>query len=262
MVRLEVVDSTNRYAADAVRQGAPEGLVVVAAEQTAGRGRLGRAWVAPKGTALLCSLVFRPRLRVDELHLVVTAVALAAADAAQETGGVRIDLKWPNDLVAGDDKVGGILAEVVADRSGRQATSALVVGVGVNLGASELRIRLATDSSRHGPVSVTGLTELSGRAVACDDVLAAMLRSLAGRYGAQRRPDPSTMDEYRRRCVTIGESVRVDAMGRSFSGLARGIDDSGRLLVETAGGRLTLDAADVVHLREIRRRASRGNWNP
>ncbi len=248
MVRLDIVDSTNRYAADAARKGAPEGLVVVAEEQTAGRGRLGRSWVAPRGAALLCSIVFRPRLPAGELHLVPAVVALAAADAAQDLSGAPVGLKWPNDLVAGQAKVGGVLTEVVASQA---EAPALVVGVGVNLEASGVRDRLGEDESGDGPALVTGLTELAGHPVARDELLAALLGSLGRRYGPSGRPDRSTLDEYRRRCTTIGKWVRIDTGQRSFLGLALEIDDTGRLTVESAGRRLVLDAADVVHLRDV-----------
>ncbi len=247
MVRLDVVDSTNRYAADAARRGTPDGLVVVAEEQKAGRGRLGRTWVAPRGEALLCSVVLRPGLGVEDLHLVPTAVALAAADAAAQTSGALITLKWPNDLVVGDAKVGGVLAEVVApdDRTG-QAPSALVVGVGVNLEAGGVAALLGGEAVGR----VTGLSELAGRPVARDEVLEAMLRSLRRRWGASRSPDRTTMDEYRARCSTLGRRVRADTVRGSISGLARQIDDAGRLVVELGDVELALDAADIIHLRD------------
>jgi len=247
VVRLDVVDSTNRYAADAARRGAPDGLVVVAEEQTAGRGRLARTWVAPRGEALLCSVVLRPGLGVEDLHLVPTAVALAAADAAAQASGAPITMKWPNDLVAGDAKVGGVLAEVVApaDRAG-QAPAALVVGVGINLKAGGVLALLGEEAAGR----VTGLTELAGRPVARDEVLEAMLRSLRHRWGANRSPDRSTMEEYRARCSTLGRRVRADTVRGSFSGLARRIDDAGRLVVDLGGGEVVLDAADIIHLRD------------
>ena len=247
MVRLDVVDSTNRYAADAARRGAPDGLVVVAEEQTAGRGRLARTWVAPRGEALLCSVVLRPGLGVEDLHLVPTAVALAAADAAAQTSGAPITMKWPNDLVAGDAKVGGVLAEVVApaDRAG-QAPAALVVGVGINLEAGGVLALLGPEAAGR----VTGLTELAGRPVARDEVLEAMLGSLRHRWGANRSSDRSTMEEYRARCSTLGRRVRADTVRGSFSGLARLIDDAGRLVVDLGGGEVVLDAADIIHLRD------------
>ncbi|MGD0344084.1 MAG: biotin--[acetyl-CoA-carboxylase] ligase [Acidimicrobiales bacterium] len=247
VVRLDVVDSTNRYAADAARRGAPDGLVVVAEEQTAGRGRLARTWVAPRGEALLCSVVLRPGLGVEDLHLVPTAVALAAADAAAQTSGAPITMKWPNDLVAGDAKVGGVLAEVVApaDRAG-QAPAALVVGVGINLEAGGVLALLGPEAAGR----VTGLTELAGRPVARDEVLEAMLGSLRHRWGANRSSDRSTMEEYRARCSTLGRRVRADTVRGSFSGLARLIDDAGRLVVDLGGGEVALDAADIIHLRD------------
>jgi BirA family transcriptional regulator, biotin operon repressor / biotin---[acetyl-CoA-carboxylase] ligase len=247
VVRLDVVDSTNRYAADAARRGAPDGLVVVAEEQTAGRGRLARTWVAPRGEALLCSVVLRPGLGVENLHLVPTAVALAAADAAAQTSGATITMKWPNDLVAGDAKVGGVLAEVVApaDRAG-EAPAALVVGVGINLEAGGVLALLGEEAAGR----VTGLTELAGRPVARDEVLEAMLGSLRRRWGANRPPDRSTMEEYRARCSTLGRRVRADTVRGSFSGLARLIDDAGRLIVDLGGGEVALDTADIIHLRD------------
>ena len=176
-----------------------------------------------------------------------TAVALAAADAAAQTSGAAITMKWPNDLVAGDAKVGGVLAEVVApaDRAG-EAPAALVVGVGVNLEAGGVLARLGADAAGR----VTGLAELAGQPVARDEVLEAMLRSLRHRWGAKRSPDRSTMDEYRARCTTLGRRVRAETERGSFSGLALLIDDAGRLVVDLGGGEVALDAADIIHLRD------------
>jgi BirA family biotin operon repressor/biotin-[acetyl-CoA-carboxylase] ligase len=246
-VRLDVVDSTNRWAADAARKGAPAGLVVVAEQQTAGRGRLGRGWVAPRGAALLCSIVLRPRLAAGDLHLVSTAGALAAADAAEGASGASISLKWPNDLVVGDDKLGGVLAEVVAGADGADP-AVLVVGVGLNLEASGVRALVATEPAG-GPVAVTGLAEIAGRAVARDEVLTALLGSLARRFGPDGTPGASTMDEYRGRCSTIGRRVRVDTARDSLTGSVVAIDDAGRLILEAGPSRLVLEAGDVVHLR-------------
>jgi BirA family biotin operon repressor/biotin-[acetyl-CoA-carboxylase] ligase len=123
--RFEELDSTNRYLLDQARAGAPEGLVAVADHQTAGRGRLGRRWEAPAGAGLLVSVLLRPSLPIEELHLCTVAVALAARSACTEAAGVEPGLKWPNDLIVGERKVAGILAEA---REG-----AVVVGIGVNV---------------------------------------------------------------------------------------------------------------------------------
>jgi len=111
--RLAEIDSTNRYLLDEARAGAPEGVVVVADYQHAGRGRLGRRWEAPAGSNLLVSVLLRPALAVEELHLCTVAVALAAADACERAAGLVPQLKWPNDLVVGDRKLAGILAESI-----------------------------------------------------------------------------------------------------------------------------------------------------
>src|SRR5437763_9636755 len=124
--RLGELDSANRHALELARQGVPEGLVVVADHQTAGRGRLGRSWEAPPGSSLLMSVLLRPSLAPERLHLTTVAVALAAADACEEVAGFRPALKWPNDLVVDDRKLGGILAEV-------PEPGAVVVGLGLNV---------------------------------------------------------------------------------------------------------------------------------
>src|SRR4051812_27340870 len=105
--------------------GAPEGLAAVADHQTAGRGRLGRAWVAPPGASLLLSVLFRPDLAPERLHLTTAAVALAAAEACEAVAGVLPVLKWPNDLLVGDRKLAGVLAE--------SRLPAVVVGIGLNV---------------------------------------------------------------------------------------------------------------------------------
>src|SRR5580692_10569135 len=143
--RFAEIDSTNRYLLDAARAGAPEGAVAVADYQRAGRGRLGRRWEAPPGSNLLVSVLLRPRLAVEELHLCTVAVALAASAACEQGAGVVPDLKWPNDLMVGDRKLGGILAEALPagtsaadadDGTGRGSTNApaVVVGLGLNVG--------------------------------------------------------------------------------------------------------------------------------
>src|SRR6476646_7378861 len=129
------LDSTNRYLVDEARAGAPACVAVVADPQTAGRGRLGRTWVAPPGASLLVSVLLRPRLPVEQRHLIVTAGALAMAEAVEATTGVVAGLKWPNDLMVGERKLCGVLAETVGD--------ALVVGLGVNVEWPDVPAELA-----------------------------------------------------------------------------------------------------------------------
>lgn len=203
---FEEVDSTNRVAAELARSGAADGLVVGADHQIAGRGRRGRTWESRPGTSLLVSVVLRP-----VPALVTLAAGVAAAEACESVAGMPIHLKWPNDVLCAEGKLGGILSELVGD--------AVVVGLGVNLSwAPPGAARLASDVDRDGLLAawLSGLDEPS-------DVLA----------------------RYRARCSTLGRRVRVELPGERVEGTAGDIDAQGRLVVD---GRV-ISAGDVVHLR-------------
>ncbi len=219
--------STNDEVAARARAGAPEGVVVVADGQTAGRGRRGRTWDAPAGSSLLVAVLLRPAAP----HLAVIACGLAAVDACHATiAAAGVTLKWPNDLVVdGDRKLAGILAESVGpDGVG------VVVGLGLNVdwGATPL------------PPGATSLAaEAGGGALDRTDLLVAYLVALEGRC---RQSPAALMAAYRAACSTIGRQVRVELPGgESFEGRADGVDDHGRLVVD---GR-SVAAGDVVHVR-------------
>ncbi len=131
---VDQTGSTNRDLLEAAREGAAEGVVLVADHQTAGRGRLGRRWEAPPGSSLLVSILTRPAVCLTRVNDVTMAVAVAAAEACREVAGVAPRLKWPNDLVLEVDgatrKVGGILAESIVEGDRLEA---LVVGLGLNV---------------------------------------------------------------------------------------------------------------------------------
>jgi len=229
--RLESTASTNTVALDAAGGGEPEGFVVVADHQTAGRGRLGRSWVAPPGTALLASVLLRPP--PGAAHLAVSALSCAAAAACERTAGVVPVLKWPNDLLAGDRKLGGVLAETVGN------LTAVVVGVGIN-------VHVPADR----PADIAGiaadLDALAGRRVARADLLDALLVELALRYEDLGR----VMDEYRARCATLGRRVRVEQLRGTVTGTAAAIADDGSLLVDDGSRLVPVTAGDVSHLRD------------
>lgn len=238
VVRLASVDSTNRYVLDEARRGAPEGLVVLADVQTAGRGRLGREWTAPAGSGVLCSLLFRPQLAARDLHLLPTLVSLAARRACSQAAGVEIGLKWPNDLVVADLKLAGVLAE---SELAETELPAVVVGIGINVSWSP-------------DEGATSLEREAGRGVDREAVLDGTLRAVDELYasidsGKDRRPCVAVMNEYRRACTTIGERVRVTLIDESFTGTAVEVTDDGALLVETNACVRTVEAGDVVHLR-------------
>jgi BirA family biotin operon repressor/biotin-[acetyl-CoA-carboxylase] ligase len=252
--------STNADALALARSGDPEGIVVAADHQTAGRGRRGRTWSAPPGASLLFSILMRPPAAVMEATTM--AVAVAVAEAVDEVAGVAPGLKWPNDLVlAGvdggtDRKLGGILAEadwpagsdVAAGyrRPSPRQRVVVVVGVGLNVNwPAELPDDLAE--------SATSINHVIGRPVDREDLLVAILRRLDRHYASLVAGDrPAVFDAWRERSATIGRRVRVDLGHDDVEGTAVDVTYDGHLVVLTdEGTRRTFAVGDVVHLRPL-----------
>ena len=231
--------STNTDLMDAARTGEPEGAVLVADHQTAGRGRLDRRWEAPPNASLLVSVLLRPSIPLGRAHLVTLVVALAAADACGDVAGVRPALKWPNDLVVDDAKLGGILAESLLDGS---TLAAVVVGMGLNVNwPPKMPAELAS--------SATALNHLIGHDVDRRVLLDRFLDRLEGWYGRLTETD-ALLGEYRARSATVGRAVRVELADSSYEGTAVDVTAEGHLVVETADGqRRTVAAGDAIHLR-------------
>jgi BirA family transcriptional regulator, biotin operon repressor / biotin---[acetyl-CoA-carboxylase] ligase len=255
---IDVVASTGSTNADLLARATaspdtPEGQVLVAEEQTAGRGRLGRSWTSVPGASLTFSVLLRPASvppgRRGWLPLLAgVAVASAVRSVAEgdggDGGGVRAVLKWPNDVLVGDRKVAGILAEQSPD------ASAVVIGVGINVATSADAL----------PLSPSGLPATSllveGASVSRETLLLSILGRLESWYAAFRAdPDPTRtglLDAYRSLCATLGQTVRVELpVGRVLAGTATDIDSDGRLLIEESPGDLPkpVSAGDVVHAR-------------
>jgi BirA family biotin operon repressor/biotin-[acetyl-CoA-carboxylase] ligase len=233
---FDVIDSTNTWLADRALEGAPEGLVAVADFQSAGRGRLDRRWESPPGASLLCSILLRPDVGPDQLQLVVACVALAARAALVRLCGVRPALKWPNDLIVGDAKIAGLLAEIVTV----DERLAVVVGIGVNL-THEGPANVASTSVRvESGVTITPMALL--------DILLDELetrRALLDSGGGQ-----STLrEEYQRALITLGQLVRVERTTDVLVGLATSVDDFGQLIVVVDGHDFAVTVGDVVHVR-------------
>ncbi len=250
--RFTTVPSTNDWLLERAREGAPAGVVAVADHQSAGRGRMGRRWEAPPGRCLLVSVLLRPVAPVAELFTCTAAVALATSDACRLLAGVQPGVKWPNDLVIGDEKVAGVLAESDgAAPGGRPGSVAVVVGVGCNLDWQ--------------PPGATSLAAHAKAPVGRDELLEAMLGGLAERAalldtGAGRR---ATLAELRGRCATLGRIVRVEtAAGGAVTGVARELDGDGRLVVATAAGDVAVAAGDVAHLRPAASQAVQAAHGP
>jgi BirA family biotin operon repressor/biotin-[acetyl-CoA-carboxylase] ligase len=223
---VDVVDSTNRAVLDRARAGEPEGVVLAADLQTAGRGRLDRTWEAEAGSGLLVSVLLRPvDLPPSRWYLVTAGAALAARDACVEVAGSRPEIKWPNDLLVADRKLAGILAEVAA--------GAVVVGMGMNVHSA--------------PGGAACLDDAAGHRVGRTALMVAWLKAL----DRLARDWDGVTARYQSECATVGRDVVVDqADGSRLWGRAEGIDEDGRLLVRGPDGVLKpLSVGDVTHVR-------------
>jgi len=248
LLQMEKTTSTNAVALERALAGEPEGLVVVADYQSAGRGRFDRRWESPPGASLLFSVLMRPapeELPARRRHLAMAALSLAVADAAREVAGLAVQLKWPNDLVVGDAKVAGLLAETTSGGPGGPAGGpgggALVVGAGVN-------VAWAPEGLGAGC-----LAALAGQEVGRGELLVAILLALDGLYGHWE----DVGRRYRAECATVGRDVVVKQAGSlpELSGRAVAVDDDGHLVVQrggTGGERVHVAAGDVVHASSTR----------
>jgi BirA family biotin operon repressor/biotin-[acetyl-CoA-carboxylase] ligase len=262
---VTVVPSTGSTNADLLAAGGPEGQVLVAEQQTAGRGRMGRTWVSQPGAALTFSVLLRPSavpggqagapganpdapagqadwvpLPPERVGWLPLLAGVAVARGIREASGLPATLKWPNDVLIDGRKLAGILAE----RSGH----AVVIGIGVNVATPQ-------DALPSGPggLRATSLA-IEGAEVPRDRLLIEILRQFEHHYAAIREnPDPSAIGllaDYETLCATLGRAVRVELpTGRSVSGEATGIAPDGSLLVTDEGVTTAVSAGDVVLVR-------------
>lgn len=230
------IESTNARARHLAKAGAPEGTVVITDYQTAGRGRLGRQWVAPAGSSLLMSLVFRPEVAPAQVQRLTMICGLAAVDAIESETGLKVGLKWPNDIVFGGAKAGGILTEIGL-RGDRVDYAVVGIGLNVNLDPAQLPRDLL--------MKATSLAYVLGKSVPRLPLLWALLQTVETRYLALQWGH-SPHGEWAERLVTLGRAVTVALGDGVIQGVAEGVDADGALLVRSADGRLrTILAGDV-----------------
>lgn len=239
-VFFESIGSTNAEALRLGAEGAPEWTVVAAGHQTEGRGRLGRSWVERPGRALLLSVLLRPRLAPDRAPLLTLLAAARMALACCSAAGVEVGCKWPNDLMVGDRKTGGVLAEARVEGA---SVAHVVIGTGVNLAME------ADDFPEDVRASATSLAAEGGWSRPGPLVLA-YLKGLRDAYRPEssRFPD-DVLSTYRPLCVTLGRTVRaVTSGGGTVEGAALDVDERGGLVVEGGDGRSTVAFGEIAHL--------------
>jgi BirA family biotin operon repressor/biotin-[acetyl-CoA-carboxylase] ligase len=227
------IDSTNTRCAALVKEGVDNGAIVIARQQTAGRGRLGRIWISPPDAGVYLSFLIKPDKPLNNIHLITLAAGLACAEAIQHILGIAIGIKWVNDLILNGRKVGGILSELCG--------SAVVVGIGINIEKPP--------EQEIPPDLVPTMTWLSeGYEGEIDlNLLLAELALELEKYLDFLTNDrkEEILNGWRKYAVTLGQHVRATMGDDMFEGDAIDINDNGALIVKTPSGLKTLHAGEV-----------------
>jgi BirA family biotin operon repressor/biotin-[acetyl-CoA-carboxylase] ligase len=226
-------------------QGAPQGTVVVADEQTAGRGRLNRRWIAPPGTSLLCSILFRPNLLPSQVNRLTMLCSMAAADAVEEVARLPVGVKWPNDLIVRSQvanrrsqdwrKLAGILTEtgLIGDD-----LAFAIVGIGIN-------VNVPPEALPGLAPQATSILAETGREIDRAELLAALLQHVEMRY-QRLKTGENPGQEWGSRLITLGQRVKVITPEDVLNGMAEAVDEDGALLLRTDDGSVQrLLAGDV-----------------
>jgi BirA family transcriptional regulator, biotin operon repressor / biotin---[acetyl-CoA-carboxylase] ligase len=240
-LRYESLPSTNTELARFAASGAAEGLSIVAEEQTAGRGRMQRTWSSPRGAGLYFSILLRPVIPLDLWPLITFMAALAVGDALLEAFELTTQIKWPNDLLAGERKICGILSETVESPQGR----AVIVGIGINLTSEAYPEELSPYAT-----SVGGET---GKAPDRELLLTSLVSGIAHWYETLQKENGGTTilrEWISRSPYADGKVVDIVNGEEVFRGITRGLEADGALRVETANdGIRIVRAGDVVSVR-------------
>jgi len=238
---FESLPSTNSMAADLAAQGESSGLIVVADSQTAGRGRLSRSWASPAGINIYMSAILRPDMPPKDATILTLLAGVASASALREHTGVDIRLKWPNDLLVGSKKLGGILTEMRAIPDRIQFA---VIGIGINV-----NYPVANMPADIQPIA-TSLAHEAGIPFSRSGVLSELIKSLDTWLSIlSTQGKMPVITEWRRLSCTIGKKVSVMQGNMTVTGVAEDVDDEGFLLVRQSNGTLcSVYAGDVSHV--------------
>lgn len=241
VLRYESLPSTNTELSRLASEGAEEGVSVVADEQTAGRGRLQRAWSSPRGAGLYFSVLLRPKIAVNYWPLITMMAAVGVYDALGEACRLQADIKWPNDLLSGERKICGILAEAIDTPGGR----AVIVGIGINLTENAYPQEIADIA--------TSVSEATNRTADREVILASVLRWLTHWYSLLNEPAgaESIVNAWSNRSsYAFGKVVQVSNGDEVWQGTTSGIERDGALRLRMEDGEIKLvRAGDVYNVR-------------
>ena len=247
LVFFESTGSTNPAAKRLAEEGAPHGTTVVADRQTAGKGRRGRSWESPAGRAIYFTIVVRPAFIPDKASMVTLVMALSVAEAIQKVTGLSTGIKWPNDIVVNGKKVVGILTEMSMTPEMNEIQF-LVAGVGVNVNQES-----GEEFPEELRKTATSLKIESGRQLDRAELLAEILAQFEENYGTfERMVNLSGLRErYESRLAGRNAVVRVLDPAGEYTGISRGITETGELIVEKETGETVLVYAGEVSVRGL-----------
>ena len=239
---LDTVDSTNDYIKKLAEDGAPHGTLAVADYQSGGKGRRGRSWVTPHGTAIAMSILVRPTLAPEKASMMTLVAGMAVARSVKEVTGLDVKIKWPNDVVIDGKKISGTLTEMSMELG---AIHYIVIGTGINANVTEF-----PDEIRD---VATSLILEKGKKVDRAAIICAHMEAFEDFYDRFMKYGDMTLlrEDYQELLANQNQQVRVLEPGNEYTGTARGIDELGQLLVEKEDGSLVKVYAGEVSVRGI-----------
>ena len=235
MSYFKETDSTNRVAKELARKGAKHGSTVVAEVQTQGRGRLGRSWESPPGGVYM-SIILRPDLHPSQVTLLTLLAGIAIIRGIKQISGVNAGLKWPNDIMVSDCKLGGVLSEMEGES---EHVDFVVIGIGI-----DVNFAVSVD------IPTTSLRAESGGYVSITRIIQAVLEEFEVLYTDFQSNPTGFLPEYKRYCLTLGRMVSAQGHHRSVTGRAVDVSENGSLLVELESGEVEeVVSGEIIHLR-------------
>ena len=235
-----VIDSTNTQAKKLSKEGAPHGTVLIAGHQTVGRGRMGRTFQSPDGTGVYLSVILRPNCRPEQLMHLTCAAGIAMVEAVEKVSGVRPQVKWINDLVIGNKKLGGILTEMSVDNG---IVDFAIIGIGINC--------LQQEGDFHPEIAnlATSLSLAAKRQIPPEVLASGMIESLYQMSLVLFSGKEQLMQSYKANCITLGKDIQVLRMDTVRPGKAVDLDADGGLLVEYPDGSREIVSSGEVSVR-------------
>ncbi|MEW6569577.1 MAG: biotin--[acetyl-CoA-carboxylase] ligase [Nitrospirota bacterium] len=241
IILLETVDSTNTFAAD-LAEKVEDGTVVVADSQKKGRGRLGRTWISPPGSNIYLSVITKPSIHVEDGTLITVMAGVSCVHALRRSTGLDVAIKWPNDIVYGDKKLGGILTEL---RTQDERIIFAIIGIGINVNVS---LDILPEDVRE---IATSLRNETGGCYSRTEIIAEILNELDRWYRIMKEKGGSNLIlEWQRLNSTLGKKVMVIAGNETYGGFAESIDEKGMLILRLPSGETRkISAGDLKILR-------------